>query len=121
MDGGRRGWVGWVFPRRLLEVHPVVGGLGVLLLTGSAAAYGIVACWSGAAFLGTAAALYGGFCSLASSDRPGCLGQGLVVLIRRRDREWLRSAAPYLWRWGLLCIAVAVGSHAFGPGGLTCA
>jgi hypothetical protein len=112
--------VDWVFPRRLLEVHPALGGLGVVLLAGSAAAYGVVACWSGAFALGSFGALYGGFCSLAFSDRPGCLGQDLTILIRRGDRSAMRGTAPYVWRWGLVCAFTALGSHFLGSGGLMC-
>jgi hypothetical protein len=116
----RRGWAAWVFPRALLDAHPVLGGLGVVFLVGTAAGYGVVACPSGALTLGLASAASGGFACLAFSDRPGCLGQPLSLLIRASRREGSRRVAPYMWRWGLICSAVAVVSLVAGGGVIDC-
>jgi hypothetical protein len=51
---GRRHWTTWIYPQKLLDVHPVLGTLGVVALVGSAAGYGAMACPSGALFVGVA-------------------------------------------------------------------
>jgi hypothetical protein len=117
---GRRHWTTWIYPQKLLDVHPVLGTLGVVALVGSAAGYGAMACPSGALFVGVASTVFAGFCCLAFSDRPGCLGRGLAVLIRTGRRETLRTAAPYMWRWGLVCTLVALVSTAFAGGVIAC-
>jgi hypothetical protein len=117
---GRRGWAAWLFPRTYLDTHPVLGGLRVVLLVGSAAAVGAVLCPPGPLVVGVAQLAGGAFCCLAFSDRPGVRGQGWQLLIRRRFHRRLRESAPARWRWGVVCTAVSLVSLALGGGVVLC-
>jgi hypothetical protein len=106
-------WLVRIFPRTILDAHPVVGGMKVVALVGSAAAFAVF-CPGVALVLGAVGLVMGGWSSLAFSDHPdlpGCIGPWIISSIKR---EQMRTGGPYYWRWGVIAVVLGLVVVPFG-------
>ena len=102
-----------LFPRTILDAHPVIGGMRVVVLFGSAATVAVL-CPAGAVLFGCVGLFMGGWASLAFSDhprRPRWVGPWLISGSRR---ERMRKGGPYYWRWGVISLVLGLAVIPFG-------
>ena len=103
-----------VLPKTLRNRSPGARAVLVVLLVGTAIAYGAGnPCRDQGVLFGVGIAATGGLGCAVFRDRPGRFAMLWTRFIQRVNPSLLRvyrSVVPYAWRWGVLCAAAALVS-----------
>jgi hypothetical protein len=103
-----------VLPRTLHDRSPGVRAVLVVLLVGTAVAYGAAnPCRDQGVLFGVGVAATAGLGCAAFRDKPGRLALLWRQFIQRVNPPLLRmyrSVVPFAWRWGVLCAVAGLVS-----------